>query len=240
MPFEKLESQNKTEHIVSQILKEIKAGVYRVGDKLPPELEISQMLGVSRPIIREALSALRLVGILETKKGQGTYVNTNKWATDNEKERFLVPAVLDHGVNTFELLEARRIIEPAVAQLALEMMDEENVTKIHNGIQGMEEAENKKDYHSFHEANKKFHYAIVETTRNTSLINYVRSLLDLFTESDFGIELRRRYLTGEKYIWESIEIHRSIYENLKSRNKRKLQEAFIEHFDQVEKQLLGR
>jgi DNA-binding FadR family transcriptional regulator len=96
-------------------------------------------------------------------------------------------------------LEARRTVEPAVAQFALEMIDEESATKIFNPI--------------------------VETTRNTSLTNYVRPFLDLFTSSDFEIELRRRYLTEEKYVWESIKIHREIYESLKSRDKKKLQSS---------------
>ena len=88
----------------------------------------------------------------------------------------------DHGTNIFELLEARRIIEPAVGQLALEVMSEEFEEKIRLGLDGMYKATKEKDFISFHNANKVFHLALVEATHNSSLINDVSSLLDLFSD----------------------------------------------------------
>jgi len=223
-----------SEYVLNQLIEAIQSGKYKVGNKLPTEAEICEIMGVSRPSVREALSALRLTGVIETKKGDGTYIKALSVNFGQYKEPF------DHGTNIFELLEARRIIEPAVGQLALEVMSEEFEEKIRLGLDGMYKATKKKDFISFHNANKVFHLALVEATHNSSLINYVRSLLDLFSESDFGVELRRRYLTETKYIDEALQVHEDIYESIKARDKDKFKQAFIRHNDQVEKQLLGR
>lgn len=83
--FERLVSKKKSEHVVEQILEAIKSGRYGPGDKLPPEEEIAKLTGVSRPSVREALGALRLIGILETKVGDGTYVKNADWVMRDER-----------------------------------------------------------------------------------------------------------------------------------------------------------
>jgi GntR family transcriptional repressor for pyruvate dehydrogenase complex len=223
-----------SEYVLNQLIETIQSGKYKVGNKLPTEAEICEIMGVSRPSVREALSALRLAGFIETKKGDGTYIKALSVNLGQDKETF------DHGTNIFELLEARRIIEPAVGQLALEVMSEKFEEKIRLALDGMHKAAKEKDFITFHSANKAFHLALVEATHNSSLINYTRSLLDLFSESDFGVELRRCYLTETKYIDEALQVHEDIYESIKARDKDKLEQAFIRHNDQVEKQLLGR
>ncbi len=235
MAFEKLESHNKSEYVYIQIVKEIESGRYGIGDKLPSEQEIGELAGVSRASVREALSALRLVGVIETRKGNGTYVKSNKLNTGSE-----ILTGFDHGVNTFEVLEARKVIEPAVAKQALEMMTEAHLEKIHFALELMAGEAGNKDYDSYHRANKKFHEAIAEATHNTSLINYVRSLQSVFIESDFGAELRRRYLTEEAYVKDAVSVHQEIYAALAARNEKQLDEAYQKHNEGVEKQLLGR
>jgi GntR family transcriptional repressor for pyruvate dehydrogenase complex len=239
MSFRKLESKKKSEYVVEQILGATKEGIYKAGDKLPSEQALAEMMGVSRPALREALGALRLVGIIETKVGNGNYIKRLDWDTDNAEVQFQIPSMLEQGENPFEALEARKIVEPAVAQLALSMMNEKRATKIREAFQQMEKAAKERDYNSFHLANKKFHLSIVESTENSSLINYIKSLLNLFTNSEFGQELKRRYLTEKTYLQKALEVHRSILENLQNGNAGKLQKVFVKHFDQVEKQLLG-
>ena len=111
-----------------------------------------------------------------------------------------------------------------VSAYASEMMKEESLSKIFNALQDMKEAVRQKDFRRWHNVNKKLHFAIVETTRNYSLIQYVKSLLNVFTESDFGVELRKHYLTEKKYVEESIEVHEAIYQRLRDGNKEKLRD----------------
>jgi len=73
--FKKItETKTRTAHVVDQILAVIRRGEYKEGDGLPPERIIAQQMNVSRNCVREALSALQIGNILETKVGAGTYV----------------------------------------------------------------------------------------------------------------------------------------------------------------------
>ncbi|RLB62902.1 MAG: hypothetical protein DRH08_11795 [Deltaproteobacteria bacterium] len=235
MAFKKLESHNKSEYVYAQIVEEIESGHYAIGDKLPSEHEIGELAGVSRASVREALSALRLVGVIETRKGNGTYVKASKLSMGEN-----LHTDFDHGMNTFEVLEARKVIEPAVARLAMETMSDAHLEKIRLALEAMEKEAGNEDYDSYHRANKKFHEAIAEATRNTSLINYVRSLQSVFIESDFGAELRRKYLTEEAYVKDAVAVHWEIYNALVARNEKQLNVAYKKHNEGVEKQLLGR
>ena len=234
MTTKKIPKTGISDYVLDKLIEDIESGKYKIGDKLPTEAVICENLSVSRPSVREALSALRLAGVVETRKGDGTYVKSISFNFGQHEETF------DHGTNIFELLEARRIIEPAVGQLAVGMMTEEYKEKIKVALDSMHACAEESNFEAFHFANKKFHMAIVESTHNTSLINYVRSVVNLFTENDFGYEMRRRYLTDPKYIVTSLQIHDSIFESLKSKDRQMLSRAFAKHNTQVEEQLLGR
>lgn len=234
MAIEKLTSHNKSEYVYDQIVKAIQSGQYKVGDRLPAEIELAEMAGVSRASVREALSALRLAGVIETKKGNGTYIKADTFAFAAEKARF------DTNMNTFEILEARRVVEPAVARLALEVLDERRLEKIQNAFLEMEQIVRKKAFERYHEANKNFHTAIADATENKSLITYVHSLQMVFLASEFGARLRRRYLTEEGYVTTSVAIHREICEAFITRDQSRLERAWTWHNEGLEKQLLGK
>ncbi len=118
-------------------------------------------------------------------------------------------------------------------------MTEENLSHLEEILRHMAEAAKNKDYSEYHETNKHFHLLIASSTQNSFLTRSVNSLLHLFTESDFGAELRRRYLTDGSYIVESLEVHRRILECIKKRDKSGLIKAFEDHNRQVQKQLIG-
>ncbi len=234
MVIQKLTSHNKSEYVYDQIVKAIQSGQYNVGDRLPAEIELAELAGVSRASVREALSALRLAGAIETKKGNGTFIKASTFGFAREKTRF------DTNMNTFEILEARKVVEPAVAMLALEVLNQERLKKIQNAFGEMERVVQEKAFERYHETNKRFHSAIADATENKSLITYVHSLQVVFIASDFGARLRRRYLTEENYVKKSVAIHREICEALKTRDKQRLACAWTRHNEGLENQLLGK
>jgi GntR family transcriptional repressor for pyruvate dehydrogenase complex len=78
MTFEKVTQarfKKKSSFIADQILRMINSGRYNAGSKLPSERVITEQMGVSRPSLREAISALQIVGVLESRPGDGTYVS---------------------------------------------------------------------------------------------------------------------------------------------------------------------
>lgn len=237
--FKKLAYQKKREYVASQIMEAIRNGEFKVGDKLPSEQAMAKSIGVSRPSIREALGALRIVGIIETINGVGTVVKKDKVEFISDGGRTDLSSILGHEGNTFEVLEARKVLEPAVAAYATETITEENLTRLEKILQCMSKAAKNKDYSDYHESNNRFHVLIASSTQNSFLIRSVNSLLHLFTDSDFGAEMRRRYLTDSSYMIESLEVHHRILECLKKRDKSGLIKAFEDHDRQVQRQLIG-
>src|SRR5215468_10075973 len=74
VPLQVVEAQRLYRHVAEQIGGLIQAGEFRVGDRLPPERELAKQLGVSRPVVREALIALEIAGIVDVRGGAGTFV----------------------------------------------------------------------------------------------------------------------------------------------------------------------
>lgn len=237
--FKKLEHKKKREYVASQIMDAIRSGEFKIGDKLPSEQSMAESIGVSRPSIREALGALRIVGIIETINGVGTVVKKDKVDFLSDGGRTELSSILDHEGNTFEVLEARKVLEPAVAVYAIETMTEDNLSQLEAILRRMDRAAENRDFSEYHETNKRFHLFIASSTQNSILAQSVNSLLHLFTDSDFGAEMRRRYLTDGSYIVESLEVHRRILDCLKRRDKSGLLKAFEDHDRQVQKQLIG-
>jgi len=84
MPFEKVRPRKVSAIAAEQIIEAIKNDSFPVGSKLPSEFELAEQMGVSRPSIREALSALQAVGLIESKPGSGNYVLKSPSSSDEE------------------------------------------------------------------------------------------------------------------------------------------------------------
>ncbi len=74
MPIKKVKRKRIYIEVIDQILSLIKSGELNYNEKLPPETVLVEKFGISRPTIREALSALEVLGVLESRTGDGTYI----------------------------------------------------------------------------------------------------------------------------------------------------------------------
>src|SRR5881227_3838330 len=108
--------RNAFEVTVERLAQSIRLGVLVGGDRLPPERELAETLGVSRVTLREAIAALRAAGLIESRRGRGggTFVVSPR-ATRPRQIGRRRPATLS-GLN--DLLDLRRIVEPGAAGLA--------------------------------------------------------------------------------------------------------------------------
>src|SRR3954451_19952488 len=103
------------DQIASRLIALISERQLKAGDRLPPERELAALMGVSRSSLREALRALAMLGVMEMRQGDGTYL------TSLEPDALMRPvglvlALSDGGLH--ELFEARKIVEPGLAALA--------------------------------------------------------------------------------------------------------------------------
>ena len=232
MSFVKLPSKKKSQHVVEQILDSIRKGVYGVGDKLPTEYEIAQMTGVSRPAVREALGALRLLGIVDSKPGSGTFVKSVVDRPD-------VSTLIGTSGNPFEALEARAYLEPAAASLSMKVQDEERMEAIGQEVRKMRAANLHGDIEAVYRSDRNFHGAIGDASENSFIKDLVHTLLATCLDSEFGTKLRRAYLVEHSYRSAILRVHEAIYEAMKRGDLIGMQSAFAEHFRQVGDQLLG-
>jgi len=104
------------EQIVEQIRQQILSGKLKPGDRLPSTRELAEKFSVGRSSMREALSALKAMGLVDIRQGEG--VTVRKFSADQMEIR--LPAVLMSKEAILELLEARKALETSNARIAAE------------------------------------------------------------------------------------------------------------------------
>lgn len=119
MDFHRIESRKLYIQIADQIMERVRDGRLPPGSKLPSEREIATQMGVSRPSVREALIALELLGVVEIRIGQGTFVVGKPVSLETVRSLRMVPP--------FDLLEARAAIESNVAVLVAQKWEQRTV-----------------------------------------------------------------------------------------------------------------
>lgn len=115
--FERLHSQKNYMQIARQIRNLIRDGKLNVGDRLPAERDLVQQFGASRASIREALSALEMLGLVECRGGQGNFIRAD--GSDGTIDGELLRTLL-HDHDPYEIFEARLEMEPNLSALAAE------------------------------------------------------------------------------------------------------------------------
>jgi GntR family transcriptional repressor for pyruvate dehydrogenase complex len=213
------------EEAVEQVADSIRVGDLHVGDRLPSERELSAQMGISRPTLREAIKVLVDTGLLEVKPGPGggMYVKSELVPRGLVEER----AELRVG-EVFGILEARRLLEPRVAQLAGLYATEDDYDAMQRSIDLQRQHKNDRD--RFIQLDTRFHIAIARATRNSTVISLMRHLLRRVEvardsairvphEPDRAIELHERTLaaikTGDpELIDEAMDEHLSFLEKI--------------------------
>ena len=161
------------EQLISYVVK----GIWKAGDRIPPERELCQQLGIARTSLREALKAMELIGMLDSRVGDGTFVCP--------RTEFLSRPLLwaftgsDH-TELHDIMEARTIIEENLAGLAAERGSDEAIARIGDAVQAMRDSIARGD--SILEADMSFHIAICDAARNEVLRNAVQLLRNLMRQ----------------------------------------------------------
>lgn len=190
-----------TSSLLALFKRLIAEGVLSPGDRLPPERELAEMVGVSRSSLRQALKVLETMGVISQRVGSGTRLNPAAASILAEPLQFLI---LLEGITFQELMEARLIVEPELAARAAVLATAEQVEALERAIVQMEESTADPD--RFVASDLEFHQAVYRAAGNrvcTMLFTVVhQSLEDLvrFTselvEPEHTIRLHRRILTA--------------------------------------------
>jgi DNA-binding FadR family transcriptional regulator len=162
--FARVRTRKTFEDVVGQIVDLIQAGQLREGDALPGERSLATAMDVSRPTIRLAVGLLADAGVLEVSPGRGGGIRVvSMWIPDGLLE---APAEFRASV-VFELLEARRTVEPRVAQLAAARGTDEHFSRMEATIELQQEVEN--DRLKIAQADFLFHRIMWQAAGNPAL-----------------------------------------------------------------------
>jgi len=191
---------------------------FRPGDRLPNELELSEELHVSRTTLREALRILSTRGLVEARRGIGTFVTRSQSIHDD----FDVLKIQNTRVNIKDLYEMRLMFEPQAAYYAcLRASDEELDTILHYGALD-EEMILRRDPH-WDEYEQKFHNSIASATHN----QFITALLPIFNKAIHqGIILANQSPQAAET---TLHDHRMLMRYLKSRNPEGAKAAMYLH-----------
>jgi len=202
--------------IVDRILQSIDAGEYPVGSRLPPERELSERLGVSRPTIREAVIALEAMGRVKVKTSSGIYVL--EWKEIKGVEG---------NVSPFELLETRVLVEGEAAALASSMITDDQLVELKQALEEMAR-ENELGNTESDVADRKFHAIIAAATCNRVLSSMIENLWDV-QEGLYHIKMAHQAVCMADRIARLNE-HQAIYDALASRDPHAARIAMRNHF----------
>lgn len=154
-----------TQRAIERIKAMITAGELRPGQRLPTERELSTELGLSRSSMREAVRALTAMGVLEARHGAGVYVTALRPA--DLLDTFGVLAEISRGRTLVEVLEVRRMLEPAATGLAAARIGEEGLARVRACLADIGDGTSLERTVA---ADLEFHRAIVAATGNATLL----------------------------------------------------------------------
>jgi GntR family transcriptional repressor for pyruvate dehydrogenase complex len=226
LSFQPIKTKKIYEEIVEQLKGMISRGDLQPGNKLPAERDMAESLGVSRASVREALTALETMGILDIRPGEGTFVKR----TSDSKTFEPLTLLLGFERNPeAQMMEVRRILETESAALAAVRSTTEDLQKIEASLLVMKTA---KSVQEAVEADLRFHYSIAEATKNTVLLRIMNTVSDLMhhTFRQAREDLYANPNLGPRIISEHDAINKAIQE-------RKPDEAWakmLEHINNIE------
>jgi GntR family transcriptional regulator, transcriptional repressor for pyruvate dehydrogenase complex len=175
--FEPVATRRTFEEAVEQIAEKVRAGELHEGDRLPSERELAAQMRISRPTLREAVKALVVAGVLEVRRGQGGGI----FVTSELVPRELLRTATQMRVGEVAgVLEARRLLEPRVAQLAAVHAADDDFAAMRATIERQRELAKGSDIlrHEdlFLQLDLKFHMVMARATRNSTVVSLMRSL----------------------------------------------------------------
>lgn len=177
MPIRSIKKQNITEEIFTQLYDTIVSGEWTPGTKIPSENELCDLLDVSRISVRGALNKLEGMGLIEKKRGSGTYVCE---LTSSKMANSLVPLVAFNSCELMNIMEFRKIFESEVAGLAAKRATDEDIEKLQKNYDRFVAVKNNLEKSAEYDAD--FHYLVAQACHNDLLIQ----IYDTFAKAYYG------------------------------------------------------
>lgn len=222
MRFKPIKPKKVSSQIADQIRESILAGDFSPGDKLPPERELAEMFGVSRPSVREALNILASAGLVMSYQGGGTVVLS---LVDSGQSNALSELIRTQQDRALEVIEVRKCMESWTAFYAAQRALPEDLRRLDEILQGMER--NLAGQLPSEDLDANLHIIIARATHNIVWLHLMQSLFDAMKEFQRGV-WRAVYLTAEDHNL-LYQHHSAIVEAIRTRDAEGAREAMMHH-----------
>jgi DNA-binding FadR family transcriptional regulator len=196
-----IERQPAAEQVARRILALVQSGSLRAGDQLPAERELASILGVSRPVVREALRGLSILGVIKARQGGGVFISSLNAVDLLAPLQFFI--TLDR-YTVDALYDARMLIEGGIARRAAERITDAQVTKLKEIIGPQHRLIG--DPIGFRVSDLEFHQTLLDACANPFLERVAHSLNVL------GMEFRRTASENPMVLMQSVTDHERIVE----------------------------
>ncbi|MDA7964819.1 FCD domain-containing protein [Ruegeria sp.] len=230
MPFQKVQTEKLSLAVVRQIELLILRGILRPGERLPPERDLAERMGVSRPSLREAISDLQAQGLLTAKAGSGVYVAE---VLGSAFAPALIRLFSSHDEAVFDYLSFRRDMEGLAAERAARMGSDSDLSVVQAIYDKMESAHARNATEEEAQLDAQFHMAIIEASHNVVMLHMMRSMFDLLRQ---GVFYNRQIMFQQRTTRDAIlDQHRAINSALQERDPKGARQAVEQHLSFVER-----
>ncbi len=214
--------------VARRLVDYLLSGGVEPGERMPSERQLAEAFGVGRSAVREAIAALSLIGLIEVRHGDGTYLK--------RPDSPLLPQVVEWGLllgeqRTIDLVEARQLIEVDIAGLAASRRTEDDLADLARILARMEhEARDGAETAEFVDADVAFHLRLAEAARNTAL-------RDVLTSVQALLRAWIGRVIAEGYRDISYAEHVPIFDAVRAQNPRAAEEAMDAHMRSAARRL---
>jgi GntR family transcriptional repressor for pyruvate dehydrogenase complex len=232
LKYKKIKPKKIYEEVANILLEMIRNGELKPGDKLQSVQQLAVNFQVGRSAIREALTSLRAMGVIEMRQGEGTFVK------EFNPDGIMYPlsqAFLMSNEQMEQLLEVRKILETGMVAIAAVKRTDRHLHDIAEALSEMKKAVGNEELGE--KADLAFHMAIAKASQNQLLYRLMHHVSDLMAEA--MKETRRLLLYSEDATMEKLnEEHERIYQSIVIGDKEAARKAMLQHLEGVEQVLM--
>lgn len=206
--------------VVAHVRRLIDSGALGPGARLPPERDLAEQVGVSRPTVRAGLRTLAALGVIQSRRGSGTYIPDGPPTLGADALSFLAAL---HKFTRDDVYEARRVLEVGAAGMAAERATPDQLATLADEVAGLFASLTDRQVFLVHDIN--FHRSVAAASGNPIVASLVEMVSALYYE--------RRRVTAERAadrdLRDAADAHRQIYQAIRSRDSERARHLMDHH-----------
>jgi GntR family transcriptional repressor for pyruvate dehydrogenase complex len=226
-PLREVKKEKIFEDIVRQIRRLIKTGMLRAGDKLPPERDLAKTCKVSRASVREAIRVMESAGLVRTRVGDGTYIETN--SVENLVGP-LATIVAGGRESLMDIFSVRKMVEPTLAYLAAERATADEVLHLKKVL--IRQRKKMGNRVLVTEIDYSFHLFLAKMAKSEVFLKFYSTLAELINQT------REEFLQEGDRPKKSVEGHEEILLAIENRDPAQAKKAMSRHIRSIEREAL--